>query len=108
MTNLEFIRAKLPDFLVGDNVVASNLAVHDLDALSFVRDDKQKDLDLAYVDCLQYILRLPSSISQGGFSLSAVDKDFYRAEISAILNKYGLPSYDDATKPDITNAGSWL
>lgn len=108
MTNLEFIRAKLPEFLVGDSVVASNLAVHDLDALSFVHEDRQKDLDLAYVDCLQYILRLPSSISQGGFSLSAVDKDFYRAEISSIYNKYGMSSYDDAMKPDITKASSWL
>lgn len=109
MTNFEFIRSKFPDFLVGSKIISANLEAQEVEAdAEFSKDADNFSLDMALAGCLEYILMLPASISQGGFSLSLSEKDFYKAELIAIYAKYGKA--DDLVlkpKPDITNAGEW-
>lgn len=112
MTPREWIRTKLPDFLVSNKIIDNNLELKKVEKYAVV-DEKDATLmegiELAYAQCLLYILRLPTSISQGGFSLSSIDKEHYLNELKAIYINYGLEDelQELVKKPDITNAGEW-
>lgn len=112
MTTREWIRTKLPDFLVSNKIIDNNLELKNVSKESVVNEkdeDLMKGIRLAYAECLLYILRLPTSISQGGFSLSSVDKEHYQNELKAIFINYGMEDQlqEIIKKPDITNAGEW-
>lgn len=112
MNCFERIRIKIPDFLVSDSIVKSNLELQGIASDSEFKStnlDLVKSVYLAYAECLKYILRLPTSISQGGFSMSAVDKEQYQNDLIAIFVNYGMDDEleEIISKPDITNAGEW-
>lgn len=110
MTNFEFIRSKFPDFLVDSKIIKANLVAQEVpEDESFSKDADNMNLDMAYAACLEYILRLPASISQGSFSLSLSEKDFFKAELKAIYSKYNKSEELSlmVNRPDITNAGEW-
>ena len=110
MTHFEFIRSKFPDFLVDSKIIKANLEVQGVEeSEDYSKDGDNMGVDMAYAGCLEYVLRLPASISQGGFSISISEKDFYKSELKVIYAKYGKS--EEAllllNKPDITNAGEW-
>lgn len=132
MNAFQFIRTKLPSFLIEDSIIRANLTIFNItpdsefseviggdnttnlngSSLSnpnYVSKELKKQIDLAYAECLKYILRLPASISQGGFSMSAVDKKLYLKELESIYTFYGTENemLSLTEKPDITNAGEW-
>ena len=110
MTNFEFLRSKFPEFLLDSSIIRNNLAIQEVDAEApYSKNVPYMELDLAYVSCLEYILRLPASVSQGGFSLSLSDKEIYKAELKSIYSKWDKSEELSLflNKPDITNAGEW-
>ena len=113
MNAFKFIRTKLPSFLIEDSIILANLAIFNITSDSEFSEvagaELKKQTDLAYAECLKYILRLPTSISQGGFSMSAVDKKLYLKELESIYTFYGVENemLSLTEKPDITNAGEW-
>lgn len=110
MTAKDFIRSNIPAYLVDDSIIASNLEKKgtSVDAVYTESDtETKKKIELAYADCLMYVLRLPNSISQGGFSMSNIDKDFYMSELENIFGAYDMLDELLTKKPDITNAGEW-
>lgn len=112
MNCFDRIRIRIPDYLVSNSVVKANLTLQGIDSATefkFSDLEQVKAVDLAYAECLLYILRLPTSISQGGFSMSSIDKEQYQNELTAIYVNYGMEDKleDVIKKPDITNAGEW-
>jgi hypothetical protein len=110
MTNKEFIRSNIPAYLVDDGVISAKLERRGAsadDSLPSEAAPERKKVDLAYADCLLYVLRLPSSISQGGFSMSNIDKATYEKQITLIYAAYDMLDELPIAKPDITNAGEW-
>lgn len=99
------IRKRIPTVLISDDKIDYFIQ----ETSETYKNEPEKIQKLVYAECLLYILRLPTSISEGGFSISAVDKEHYLKELESIYISLGM--YDKLKeiikKPDITNAGEW-
>ena len=112
MTVFEFLRAKLPDFILPSEILCANLAARNIPQESdfdIGNKHQQKMLDLTYADCLTFVGNLPASISQGGFSMSLQDRKHYLQQAEALYRKHGAENQflAESSRPNITNAESW-
>jgi hypothetical protein len=91
MTNLEALKAKV-QYPLDDESFQVALEGRSLtyDDVFDIAENKQA-FQLAYADCLCSVLTAPSSVSEGGYSVSQGDKKTIIDIVSRIYKRYGEP-----------------
>lgn len=111
MNAKEYLRGKIADFLLPTNSLVVQLAEQGLSCETEVSADNSETwvkLRKAYAQCLCYVLRLPSSVTQGTFNKSDVNREWYENELKNLAKELNDPTFLDFVKKiNITQAGEW-
>lgn len=107
MTNSEALLAKV-GYPLSDNAIHLALEGRELDPVDiYVATDNATAFELAYADCLVMLITQPSSISEGGYSVSAGDRKVLAEMANKIFLKYGKASPLESQKPKATFVQRW-
>lgn len=107
MTNLVALRAKV-NYPLQDNTFILCLTNRGLsEAATYSPSSDVQAFDLAYADCLSILVTSPASVSEGGFSVSAGDREKLQAIANKIYSKYGEANLIPSSKTTAKFVQKW-